>query len=33
MTKPNTDLHFEQNGKNDFALRARLNQQKVARMA
>jgi choline dehydrogenase len=29
MTKPNTDLYFEQNEKNDFALRARLNQQKL----
>ena len=27
MTKPNTDLHFQQNG--DFALRVRLNQQKL----
>ena len=27
MTKPNTDLHFGQNG--DFALRVRLNQQKL----
>jgi len=27
MTKPNTDLPFEQNG--DFALRVRLNQQKL----
>jgi choline dehydrogenase len=27
MTKPNTDLHYEQNG--DFALRVRLNQQKL----
>jgi hypothetical protein len=27
MTKPDTDLHFEQNG--DFALRMRLNQQKL----
>src|SRR5258705_13638803 len=29
MTKANTDLYFEQNGKNDFALRVRLNQQKL----
>ena len=29
MTKPNTDLHLEQNGRKDFALRARLNQQKL----
>jgi hypothetical protein len=28
MTNPNTDLHCEQNG--DFALRVRLNQQKLA---
>jgi choline dehydrogenase len=27
MTKPDTDLHLEQNG--DFALRVRLNQQKL----
>ena len=30
MTKPNPDLHFEQYGKKDFALRVRLNQQKLA---
>ena len=29
MTKPDTDLYFEQNGKSDFALRVRLNQQKL----
>ena len=29
MTKPNTDLHLDQNGKSDFALRVRLNQQKL----
>src|SRR6266404_2659919 len=29
MMKANTDLYFEQNGKNDFALRVRLNQQKL----
>jgi hypothetical protein len=29
MTKPNTDLHFERNGKKDFALRVHLNQQKL----
>src|SRR5215475_610922 len=29
MTKPSTDLHLEQNGRKDFALRTRLNQQKL----
>jgi choline dehydrogenase-like flavoprotein len=29
MTKHNTDLHFEQNRKKDFALLVRLNQQKL----
>jgi choline dehydrogenase len=29
MTRPDTDSHFEQNGKKDFALRVRLNQQKL----
>jgi choline dehydrogenase len=29
MTKPNTDLHLEQNRKNDFARRVRLNQHKL----
>jgi hypothetical protein len=29
MTKPNTDLYFEQNRRDDFALRVGLNQQKL----
>src|SRR5215469_9733934 len=29
MTKPNTYMHLEQDGKKDYALRARLNQQKL----
>jgi choline dehydrogenase len=29
MTKPSTDLNLNQNGKKDFALQVRLNQQKL----
>ena len=29
MTKPNTDLHLEQDATNDFASRVRRNQQKL----
>jgi choline dehydrogenase-like flavoprotein len=29
MTKSNTDLYFEQSGKNDFTQRVRVNQQKL----